>query len=333
MSLRDYPISIAPMMKRTDRHFRYVMRQLTKKTLLYTEMVTTGAVIHGDRDRLLGFDALEHPIALQLGGSCPKELQEAAKIGADYGYDEINLNVGCPSDRVQNNSIGACLMREPDRVARAVEALRGAVDLEVTVKHRIGVDELDRYEDMLNFVDTVSRAGCVRFTVHARKAWLEGLSPKENRNIPPLRYDEVYRLKQERPELEIEINGGIRSHDAIAQHLQKVDAVMIGRAAYDDPYLFAEIDQRYFGKKSPVVTRHDAIRALYPYIEERLSHEGTKLSHITMHLLQFFSGQPGGRRWRRHLSENAFREGASFDVVEEALQLVPERSPATLPVS
>lgn len=330
MSLKDFPVSIAPMMKRTDRHFRFIMRQLSRRTLLYTEMVTATAIIHGDRERLLGYDPAEHPIALQIGGSDPKELQEAARIAANFGYDEINLNVGCPSDRVQNNAIGACLMLEPDRVARAVEALRDAVrpfDIEVTVKHRIGVDDVDRYEDMLRFVDTVSNAGCQRFTVHARKAWLKGLSPKENRNVPPLRYDEVYRLKQERPHLDIEINGGIKTHEAIKMHLEHVDAVMIGRAAYDDPYLFADVDQRYFGSTDPVITRHEVVQRLYPYIEESLSRPGTKLNHITMHLLQLFARQPGGRQWRRHLSENAFRDDATLQVLEDGLKLVPEDLP------
>ena len=233
------------MMDRTDRHFRFFLRRITRHTLLYTEMVTTGAVIHGDRERLLGFDLREKPVALQLGGDDPRALAECARIGEGFGYDEINLNVGCPSDRVQKGRIGACLMAEPERVADGVEAMRAAVSIPVTVKHRIGIDHLDRYEDMARFVTTVAAAGSDRFTVHARIAWLQGLSPKENRDIPPLRYDDVYRLKREHPDLSIEINGGVRSLDGVEEHLREVDAVMIGRAACDDPYLFAEADRRF----------------------------------------------------------------------------------------
>ncbi len=240
-------VSVAPMMDRTDRHFRYFMRQITRRTLLYTEMVTMNAILHGDRESLLGYSEEEHPIALQLGGDDPGKLAECAKIAEDWGYDEVNLNVGCPSDRVQKGRFGACLMAYPDVVARSVEAMREACGLAVTVKHRIGVDDLDQYEDMKRFVETVARAGCDRFSVHARKAWLQGLSPKENREVPPLRYEDVYRLKDEFRDLKIEINGGIKTLAETKTHLERVDAVMIGRAAYDNPYVFAEVDREIFG--------------------------------------------------------------------------------------
>ncbi len=312
------------MMKRTDRHYRFFMRQITKHTLLYTEMLTTGAIIHGDRQRLLGFHEDEHPIALQLGGSDPDETAEAAAIGEDFGYDEINLNVGCPSNRVQKGRFGVCLMNEPQTVARAVEAMRDAVDIEVTVKHRIGVDDRDSYEEMLRFVDTVAAAGCRRFTVHARKAWLQGLSPAENRNVPPLRHDEVHRLKRERPELTIETNGGIASLDECTAHLDAVDAVMLGRTAYREPYLFADVDRRFYGDDSPVPTRHEVIRRLFDYVAYWTEERDLSLNHITRHYLQLFRGQPGARSWRRHISENAWRDGAGVHTLREALELVPE---------
>ncbi|RAL25100.1 tRNA dihydrouridine(20/20a) synthase DusA [Lujinxingia litoralis] len=321
-----HPISIAPMMKRTDRHFRFLLRLISRRTLLYTEMVTTGAILFGDREQHLRFDAAEHPVSLQLGGDNPEQLAECARIAQDYGYDEVNLNVGCPSDRVQNGNFGACLMKSPETVARAVEAMRQAVDIEVTVKHRIGVDELDDYAHMRRFVDIVADAGCRRFSVHARKAWLQGLSPKENRNVPPLRYPEVWRLKEERPDLDIEINGGILTMDQAAEHLEHVDAVMIGRAAYDNPYQFAEVDQRFYGESAPPLTRHQVARAMFPYIEEHLR-QGGKLSHISGHMLQLFAGQPGARQFRRHLSERAWKEGAGVHTLEEALTRVPETSP------
>ncbi len=321
----EHPISIAPMMKRTDRHFRYFMRTISKHTLLYTEMLNTGAVIHGNRERLLSFDESEHPIAIQLGGCEPEKLAESARIAQDFGYDEVNLNVGCPSDRVQNARFGACLMKTPDLVARCVEAMAEAVDIEVTVKHRIGVDDLDSYDDMLRFVDIVADAGCRRFTVHARKAWLQGLSPKENRNVPPLRHPEVYRLKEERPHLIIETNGGIDSIDETKNHLQQVDAVMIGRAAYDDPYLFAEIDRHFYGDDHPIPTRHEIVRKNFDYIRYWNEERGEKLSYITRHYFQLFRGQTGARSFRRHLSENAWRPKANLDTVKEALALVPEQ--------
>ncbi len=324
-----YPVSIAPMMQRTDRHYRYLMRRITRHTLLYTEMLTTGAIIHGDRQRLLGFHDDEHPLVLQIGGSDPDELAEAARIGQSFGYDEINLNVGCPSSRVQNARIGACLMESPEVVARAVEAMRQAVDVEVTVKHRIGVDEVDSYDHMLDFVDTVADAGCRRFIVHARKAWLQGLSPAENRNVPPLRHHEIHRLKDERPELIIETNGGIDSYDEIDAHLEYVDGVMIGRAAYDDPWLFSEVDRRYFGDDHPIPTRHEVVEGLFDYVRYWTEERGARLHHISRHLLQIFRAQPGARAWRRHISNNACDRDAGVDVLREGLDLISEiNSPA-----
>ncbi len=318
-----YPVSVAPMMKCTDRHFRFLMRLITRRTLLYTEMVTTGAILHGDRERLLGFDDREKPLSLQLGGSDPSELAECARIAVDFGYDEVNLNVGCPSDRVQTGRFGACLMRDPELVARCVDAMKEAVDIEVTVKHRIGVDDLDSYDDMLLFVDTVAQSGCTRFTVHARKAWLKGLSPKENRNVPPLRHPEVHRLKAERPHLIIETNGGIKTLDEVEAHLHQVDAVMIGRAAYDDPYLFADVDRRFFDDPRLVPTRHEVLEEYLHYADDQLS-RGARLTHLSKHLLQLFSGCPGAKRWRRHLSENAWRDEAGAHTLRAGLELVPE---------
>jgi len=311
------PLSVAPMMDRTDRHCRYFLRQLTRHTLLYTEMVTTGAVLHGDRDRLLGFDPEEHPLALQLGGDDPAELTRCARIAEERGYDEVNLNVGCPSERVRKGSFGACLMAEPERVAAAVAAMREAVAVPVTVKHRIGVDHLDRYEDLAHFVATVAEAGCDRFTVHARIAWLQGLSPKENREVPPLRYPDVYRLKRDFPELVIEINGGIRTLGEVEEHLREVDAVMIGRAAYEDPYLFAEADRRIFGDPSPSPSRRQLLERMEPYLA-RWCAAGEPPARITRHLLQLFAGQPGARRWRRFLSEEGRRPGAGPDLLRRA---------------
>ena len=319
-----HPISVAPMMRRTDRHFRFLMRQISNRTLLYTEMITSGAIVHGHRERLLGFAPCEHPIALQVGGSDPDELALAAKIAEDFGYDEINLNVGCPSNRVQTGRFGACLMKTPELVATCVDKMIEAVDIEVTVKHRIGVDDIDSYEDMLRFVDTVSAAGCRRFTVHARKAWLKGLSPSENRNIPPLRHHEVHQLKRARPHLVIETNGGVCSLDECQQHLEVVDAVMIGRAAYDNPFLFADVDRRFYGCQAKPITRHDVVRSLVPHVDRWVAQGRGNLAQLTRHYLNLFKGQRGGRAWRRHLSENAWRDGATSQVLLDALRLVPE---------
>jgi tRNA-dihydrouridine synthase A len=317
------PLSVAPMMDRTDRHYRYFMRRLTQHTLLYTEMVTTGAILFGDQDQHLAFHPDEHPIALQLGGDNPDDLAKCAELAVEqYGYDEINLNVGCPSSRVQNGNFGACLMAQPERVAACVSAMKRAVDIPVTVKHRIGIDDLDQYENMRNFVDVVSEAGCKRFSVHARKAWLSGLSPKENRNIPPLRYPEIYRLKNERPDLDIEINGGVLTLDETLEHLQHVDAVMIGRAAYDNPYQFSEADSRVFGDGTKQVpTREDVAIAMIPYLKDYVSNGG-RLVHATRHIHNLFIGVPGAKRWRRYLSENSTKKGATSDVVLRALDAV-----------
>ena len=319
------PLSIAPMMDRTDRHYRYFMRQITRRTLLYTEMVTSAAILHGDKERLLGFSPEEKPLALQVGGDEPKELAECARIAQDMGYDEINLNVGCPSDRVQSGNFGACLMAQPELVARAVAAMIEAVDIPVTVKHRIGIDDRDRYEDMTNFVRIVSAAGCQRFTVHARKAWLKGLSPKENRDIPPLRYSDVHRLKREFSHLFIEINGGFTNLEQVKEQLQLVDAVMIGRAAYDNPYLFAKSDREIYGDDETPPTRHEVVEAMLPYIDRWVA-KGLKLNKITRHMLQLFAGQPGSRVWKRLLTENSSRLGAGSEVVCEALANVSKQS-------
>ncbi len=317
-----YPLSVAPMMDRTDRHFRYFMRQITKRTLLYTEMVTSAAILHGDRAHLLGFSPEEKPLVLQVGGDDPAELALCARIAEDFGYDEINLNVGCPSDRVQNGNFGACLMAQPDHVAEGVAAMMAAASLPVSVKHRIGIDECDRYEDMVHFVDTVAQTGCERFTVHARKAWLQGLSPKENRTVPPLRYGDVHRLKQDFPHLFIEINGGVGTLEQANEHLQCVDAVMIGRAAYDNPYLFAKADQDVFGDRLPSPTRHDVAAAMLPYIDYWTG-KGLKLNKITRHMLQLFTGQPGSRYWKRYLTERSCKPSAGAEVVETALTHIP----------
>ena len=318
-----YPVSVAPMMDWTDRHYRTFMRQITKRSLLYTEMVTTGALLRGDTQRHLRFSQAELPVALQLGGDDPAALAQCAKMGEDWGYSEINLNVGCPSNRVQNGNFGACLMTQPELVADGVTAMKEAVNVPVTVKHRIGVDELDRYEDMVNFVTIVARSGADRFSVHARKAWLQGLSPKQNRTVPPLRYDDVYRLKQAFPELVIEMNGGVKTLAAIGTHLQHVDAVMLGRAAYENPYLFAEVDRMFYGENSPAPSRQHIVEAMLPYIEaQRL--QDIYLSRITRHMLSLFNGHPGARRWRRYLSENAHKAGSGPEVVLAALELVPQ---------
>ncbi len=313
------------MMDWTDRHCRSFHRLLSRHTVLYTEMVTTGAILHGDRDRLLGRDPAEQPVVLQLGGSDPADLAEAVRIGEGYGYDGFNLNCGCPSDRVQRGTFGACLMGEPETVARCVAAMRAATALPVTVKCRIGIDDRDSYEDLRRFVDIVADGGCATFIVHARKAWLQGLSPKENREVPPLRWPDVHRLKAERPDLEIHINGGILDLDMAEAQLAHVDGVMIGRAAYQNPYLLAEIDSRFHGASDPPAAREAVVEAMLPYIERELA-AGTRLGAITRHMLGLFQGRPRARAWRRHLSENAHRPGAGVEVVTEALAQVTGRT-------
>lgn len=312
------PVSVAPMMDWTDRHCRYFLRLISRHVLLYTEMITADAVLHGDRARLLGYHPAEHPVAAQLGGSDPARLAEAARIAADFGYDEINLNVGCPSDRVRSGRFGACLMAEPDLVARCVDAMRRAAPVPVTVKSRIAIDDQPEWPSLSNFVATVAGAGCTRFIVHARKAWLKGLSPKENRDTPPLRHGLVHRLKSARPDLFVVVNGGIGTMRQIRAHLGRVDGVMLGRAAYRNPYLLAGVDRAFFGDAARPPTRRAVLERLFPYIEAECA-EGTPLVAITRHILGLYQGAPGARRWRRHLSENAHREGAGVDVVRNAM--------------
>ncbi len=320
--------SVAPMMDWTTTHYRYLARILSRRTLLYTEMVTTGALIHGDTERFLRHDEAEYPLALQLGGSDPRELAHCATLAEKFGFDEVNLNVGCPSDRVQNNMIGACLMGYPQKVAEGVRAMQDATSLPVTVKHRIGIDGRESWDDLCEFIETVSEAGCQTFIVHARIAILEGLSPKENREIPPLKYDWVYRLKAQYPQLEILINGGIKTFQECHHHLAHTDGVMLGREAYHNPWLLAGVDPTFFSEAAPVTSRHDALRTMFPFLERELS-RGVQLGHMTRHLLGLFHGQPGGRQFRRHISENAHKPGAGLDVVERAMALVPEVSAPT----
>jgi tRNA-dihydrouridine synthase A len=309
------------MMDWTDRHCRFFHRILTRRARLYSEMMTTGAVIHGPRARLLAFDAAEHPVALQLGGSEPADLATCARMAEDLGYDEVNLNIGCPSERVQKGAFGACLMREPNLVGECVAAMRAAVRIPVTVKCRIGVDDQDPREALFGFVGTVSRAGCETFVVHARKAWLKGLSPKDNRDIPPLDYGLVYELKRTRPDLTIVLNGGVATLDQAKTHLTHVDGVMMGRAAYQSPWVLADADRAIFGEAAPMTTRRAAVEAFMPYMA-RERREGTPLNAMTKHLLGLFNGLPGARAFRRHLSENAVKPGADIAVVETALSLV-----------
>jgi len=314
----DWRFCVAPMMDFTDRFCRYVHRTLTKRARLYTEMITTGALIHGNRERLLRFDGSEHPVALQLGGSEPDELARAARWGEEAGYDEINLNCGCPSERVQRGAFGACLMAEPDLVADCVRAMRGVVSVPVTVKHRIGLDRDESYDFVVRFVDRVAEAGCRVFIVHARNAWLKGLSPKENREIPPLRYETVYRLKRDFPDLTIVINGGLRTHhDALAQ-LEHVDGVMLGRAACDDPWLLSSVDSLYYGAPDPFALRHEAVEAVRPYLNAQVG-EGTSPRAVLRHLLGVFNGLPGARAWRRTLSDSAVLSEYGAATLDQAL--------------
>jgi tRNA-dihydrouridine synthase A len=312
-------LSVAPMMDWTDRHERAFLRVISRRTLLYTEMVTTGAILHGDRDRLLGFDAGEHPLALQLGGSEPADLAACAREGAGRGYDEINLNLGCPSDRVQRGRFGACLMHEPELVADCVAAMIAAVDIPVTVKTRIGVDEQDSYAALQAFVAKIAAAGCRSFTIHARKAWLSGLSPKENREVPPLRYDMVYDLKRDFPDLEIVLNGGVQSLEEAAAHLARVDGVMIGRAAYQSPYVLAEADRLIFGESAAPKSREEIVADFLPYVARQRG-AGVPLNSMTRHMLGLFNGLPGARAWRRCLAEEAHKPGAGPEVIAAALE-------------
>ncbi|PSW10502.1 tRNA dihydrouridine(20/20a) synthase DusA [Photobacterium sanctipauli] len=314
--------SVAPMLDWTDRHCRYFHRLLSENTQLYTEMVTTGAIIHGKAD-YLAYNEEEHPLVLQLGGSNPADLAHCAKLAQERGYDEVNLNVGCPSDRVKNGRFGACLMGEADLVAQCVSAMREVVDIPVTVKTRIGIDDQDSYEFLTDFISTVSeKSGCQDFTIHARKAWLSGLSPKENREIPPLDYPRVYQLKRDFPHLTMAVNGGVKTMEEIEAHLVHLDGVMVGREAYQNPYLLAEIDQRLFGSDKPVKKRREIVEAMYPYIERQLAN-GSYLGHISRHMLGLFQNMPGARQWRRHISENAHKPGAGIEVLEQAMAKIP----------
>ncbi len=315
------------MMDWTDRHCRFFHRQLTRRALLYTEMVTAEAILHGDRERLLGFDTAEHPLALQLGGSNPQKLAAAARIAVDMGYDEINLNVGCPSDRVQEGRFGACLMAEPDLVGACVAAMRASVpsSVPVTVKCRIGIDDQDSESDLQKFIDVVGLAGCSIFIVHARKAWLAGLSPKENREIPPLDYHRVYRLKAARPDLTIVINGGIASLAEAQGHLAHVDGVMMGRAAYQTPYLLADVDRLIFGDEEPSPTRAQSICAMLPYIERHLA-AGGRLHNVARHMLGLYHGRPRARAFRRYLSEKGVGPAVKIDALLEALAIAEQRA-------
>lgn len=323
--------SVAPMMDWTDRHDRYFLRQISSRALLYTEMVTTGAIIHGDRERLLGFNEAEYPLALQLGGSDPADLALLAKVAEDWGYDEVNLNVGCPSDRVQSGSFGACLMAEPDLVATCFAAMQAATSLPVTVKCRIGIDDQDPQVALRDFLAKVSAAGCKTFIIHARMAWLKGLSPKENRDIPPLDYELVYAVKRENPGLEIIINGGIMNLDEVDTHLEHCDGVMLGRAAYQTPFTLSTVDQRYFGVRAAPKTEHEIVRSMVPYIEDHMA-SGGSLFQVTRHMLGLFHSVKGARQWRRYLSENAYKKAAGIDVLLAALDLVPERTRVKEPV-
>ena len=305
------------MMDWTDRHDRYFLRLISKRARLYTEMVTTGALLHGDVDRHLRFDVAEQPVALQLGGSEPEDLAKSARLGEQWGYDEINLNCGCPSPRVQRGTFGACLMLEPDLVANCFSAMQAAVSIPVTVKCRLGVDEMDHVNDLIRFVDTVADAGCKVFIIHARKAWLSGLSPRENREIPPLQYHRVYALKERYPEFTIVINGGITRIDQAAAHLKRVDGVMVGREAYQNPWSLAEVDQMLFDDTPTHQSRLDELEAYKTYMRGELEN-GVPLKRLARHLLGLFQGQPGARTWRRALSDSAFRSGADLTAIEAA---------------
>jgi tRNA-dihydrouridine synthase A len=319
-----WKFSVAPMMDWTDRHCRVFHRLMTRRARLYTEMLTTGAIIHGDRQRLLGFDASEHPVALQLGGSDPRDLAIAARIGEDFGYDEININVGCPSDRVKDGRFGACLMAEPGLVAEGVAAMKRAVRVPVTVKCRIGIDDQDPEVALDVLARNVVAAGCDTLIVHARKAWLNGLSPKENRDIPPLNYDRVYRLKAAMPDVPVIINGGIASLDEAKQHLRHVDGVMLGRTAYHDPWRLLAVDAELFGESAPHTAMKDVFEAMAPYIERELA-QGTRLHSITRHFVGAFHGVPGARAFRRHLAENGVKPGAGVNVLRDAIARVGDR--------
>lgn len=321
----DRKISVAPMMDWTDRHDRYFLRCISKHTVLYSEMVTTGAVIHGDRERLIGFDPSEQPVALQLGGSDPADLAKSAKIAEQWGYDEVNLNVGCPSDRVQSGRFGACLMAEPELVRDCLKAMIDAVSIPITVKTRIGIDRLDSFDELHRFVSIVKESGCKVFIIHARKAWLDGLSPKQNRDVPPLCYDRVYKIKETFPELEIIINGGIKTLEECEEHLKYVDGVMIGREAYHNPYMLIDVDQQFYQDPHDKPSRDDIISSLIPYIEQHLK-SGGKLGQVTRHILGLFQSLPGSRYFRRTISEQGHKRDAGIEVLDNALAAMREQN-------
>lgn len=314
-------VSIAPMLDWTDKNCRFFHRVLTKHAVLYTEMVTTGAIIHGKGD-YLAFNQQEHPVVLQLGGSDPKDMAHCAKLAQERGYDEVNINVGCPSDRVQNGMFGACLMANPDLVADCVKAMQDVVDIPVTVKCRIGIDDSDEYQFLADFVNKVKDAGCEHFIVHARKAWLKGLSPKQNREIPPLNYDRVYQLKLQHPDLTISINGGIKTIEEMKQHLNHVDGVMIGREAYQNPYLLAQIDREFYADNSPSLSRVEVLEQMTPYIEAQIAN-GATVWHIARHMLGLFQSQPGAKIFRRYLSQNASKDPKHAGLLLDALDQMP----------
>lgn len=318
----QYPISIAPMMDWTDRHYRFFMRLITKKTLLYTEMVTMGAILNGDKNYLLDFSEVEAPLSLQLGGDNPEKLAECAKIAESWGYNEINLNVGCPSDRVQNGNFGACLMATPEVVAECVNTMKNVVKIPITVKNRIGIDGKESYEDLVAFVKTVSDAGCEKFIVHARIAILKGLSPKKNRTVPPLRYQDVYNLKKLFPNLTIEINGGIKTIEEMELHLNHVDAVMIGREAYENPCLFAKVDEKFFNYPPKTITRKEIIENLIPYVDN-LKKNNLKVSNVLNHTMGLFVNKQGSKTWKRFMSENIHNKNADSSILTEVLKILP----------
>nr|WP_026744722.1 tRNA dihydrouridine(20/20a) synthase DusA [Leucothrix mucor] len=314
---------VAPMLDWTDRHERYFLRLISKHAWLYTEMVTTGALIHGDNERYLKFDHQEQPVALQLGGSDVQNMVTCAKMAEDFGYDEVNINVGCPSDRVQKGAFGACLMAEPQLIADCVSAMQNAVSIPVTVKNRIGIDDQDEETSLRHFIDVVSEAGCKTFIVHARKAWLKGLSPKQNRDVPPLNYPLVYQIKQENPDLEIIINGGITTLDECKNHLQFVDGVMVGREAYHNPFHLIDVDAMVYNDRRPTKTRLEILDQYIEYVEAQIA-DGVFLKHMTRHILGLFQGQTGAKAWRRHISEQAHKPGAGIEVLREAASYINE---------
>ena len=320
----DRRISIAPMMGCTDRHERFFLRRLTHHALLYTEMIAPGAILFGNRRRFLGFDPCEHPVALQLGDHDPSRLAACAALAEEWGFDEVNLNVGCPSERGTDRRFGACLMGEPETVAACVKAMQAATSLPVTVKTRVGIDRQDSYDLFRAFIDVVAEAGCRVFIVHARKAWLEGLSPKDNREVPPLRYEYVYRLKQELPELTVVINGGIRDWDSARVHLDHVDGVMIGREAYENPYFLTTLDRDFYGDDHPVLTREEALESFFPYVERNLA-EGVPLFKMTRHLIGLYRNEPRARAWRRHLTEGSVPRQAGIEVLHQGLEIASGR--------